>query len=109
MIRAVDMGSVFALARYAAEKAKPLVDQVPGGSLEVHAHIEDKWFSIPWSVSIYIHRTLNAGTQGKALAPMVIQESHLVTTADVDSKIQALREIVEHQSWPLDDSEQAAA
>lgn len=109
MIRAVDMGSVFALARYAAEKAKPVTDQIPGGSLDIDVRIDDKWYSVPWSVTISVHRALNAKNNVKGLAPMVIQESHLVTTADVDATIQELRGIVESQSWTLDDSEKSAA
>lgn len=108
MIRAVDMGSTFALARYAAEKAKSLVDQIPGGSLGVGTNLDDKWGRRPWTVDIGIHRALSLHG-GLSLAPMVLQASYLANTEEVDEAIEKLREIVENQSWQLDDSEKAAA
>lgn len=109
MIRAVDMGSVFALARYAAEKAKPLVDQIPGGSLSVEANIDDKWGLYPWSVGISVHRVIRDHHNYPALAPMTLQETYLTDTDQVDAVITELRRIAEAGSWALDKSEMDAA
>lgn len=108
MTRAIGMGSTFALARYAAEKAKPLVDLIPGGCLGVETNLDDQWHSVPWTVGIQIHRVLDHPSL-RGLAPMVLQESYLADTNAVDDACQKLREIVENQSWELDDSEKAAA
>lgn len=108
MIRATDMGSVYALARYAAEKAKPLVDQIPGGSLSVEANIDDKWGLYPWSVGISVHRVIKKDNY-PALAPMTLQESYLTDTDQVDAVITELRRIAEAGSWALNKSEMDAA
>lgn len=108
MIRAQDMGSTFALARYAAEKAKPLVEQIPGGCLGVETNLDDQWHRVPWTVSIGVHRVLGHSSLD-GLAPMVLQESYLEDTKAIDEALQKLREIVENQSWQLDESEKAVA
>lgn len=108
MIWAVDMGSVFALARYAAEKAKPLTDQIPGACLGVEALVDDKWASRSWHVGISVHRVVNVGG-GETLAPMVLQDCVLADSESVDRVVEELRRIVREQSWPLHDAEKAAA
>lgn len=109
MIRATDMGSVYALARYAGEKAKPVVDQIPGGSLSIEANIDDKWGLYPWSVGISVHRVIQDRANHPFLAPMVLQESYLTDTDQVDEVISELRRIAEVGSWALDKSEMDAA
>lgn len=108
MIRAVDMGSTFALARYAAEKAKPLSDQIPGASLDVSAALDDKWGRHPWAVDIVIHRVLGRDDVPR-LGPLVMQKYSLQDTGSVDLAIETLREIIENQTWQLDHSEMDAA
>lgn len=108
MIRAVDMDSVFALARYAAEKVKPLTDQIPGACLGVEALVDDKWSSRAWHVDIKVHRVVNLGG-GETLAPMVLQDCVLADSECVDRVVEELRRIVREQSWPLHDAEKAAA
>lgn len=108
MIRANDMGSVFALARYAAEKAKPLVDRIPGGCLCVEVSADDKWQSEPWHVHINVHRVVSTGTR-RDLAPMVVRETALVDSVAVDAAVDELRRIVEAQAWDLHPLEKVAA
>lgn len=106
MIRAVDMGSTFALARYAAEKVKPLVDQIPGGSLGVEVNLDDKWMRKPWHVYVAVHRVVVVGGANR-LAPVVFQKSLLVTTDDVDRAVEELKLTVNHRAWKLHESEKA--
>lgn len=101
MIRAVDMGSTFALARYAAEKARPLADLIPGRELSVEVRLGADRYTAPWHISICVHRALSLSK----LAPMPLQEIQLDTSAGVDAAIEKLRLIAENQSWELDETE----
>lgn len=104
-IKAKDSKTVELLARRARRLAAPLVAQIPGGELYVESTFGARRFSAPWHVSLAVHRALPKGN----LAPMPMQEVCLTSTNDVDRAIERLRKIVEDQSWPLDNSELAAA
>ncbi|UTT40223.1 hypothetical protein NMP99_02895 [Glutamicibacter mishrai] len=71
MIRAIDSASTFALAQYAETQLRPLVDQLPGGSLEIDLHLGFAFFAAhgkEWSVSFVVREHAAIGRQGDYVA-----------------------------------------
>lgn len=91
MIRATDSASTLELARYAEEQLRPLVDQLPGGSLEMDLHLGNPFFAehdVDWSITVYVRENSSIGNQGD----WVTWGSLLDTSEEMDVQVLKVRE-----------------